>query len=200
MLPRAVTLKQTLPFILLIGGVIGVVCAGVLTVEKIELLKHPAAPLKCDLNPIVACGPVINTPQAAAFGISNPMIGLVGFGAVATVGAGLLAGATFKRWFWLGLEVGVAFGAGFVTWLQFQTIFRIGALCPFCMGVWAVMIPVFWYTTIYNLQERNMKLPARLQRLELFVQRHHGDVLIAWYLAIIGVILHHFWYYWKTLF
>lgn len=193
------TLAQVLPYILLIGGIIGVICAAMLTVEKFNLLKNPNANLLCDLNPIVACGPVINTPQASAFGFPNPIIGLVGFGMVAVIGAGLLAGATFKRWFWLGLQAGVTFGVAFVTWLQFQSIYRIGALCPFCMVVWSVMIPIFWYTTLYNLREGHIRVPARLKSFNAFLQRHHGDVLIAWFLILIGIITHHFWYYWKTL-
>jgi len=171
-----------------------------LTYEKISLLKHPASPLSCDLNPIVACGPVINKPQASAFGFPNPFIGLVGFSVVATIGAAMLAGATFKRWFWLGLQAGTVFGVGFITWLQFQSIFRIAALCPYCMVVWAITIPIFWYTLLYNLREGHIKLPKKYAKIGAFLQRHHADLLVVWYLAIIGVILHHFWYYWSTLF
>lgn len=196
---KLLTLKNTLPYVLLIGGVVGVLCSGILTVEKIQLLKHPASPLNCDLNPIVACGPVINTPQASAFGFPNPIIGLVGFAIVATTGTAMLAGATFKRWFWMGLEAGVIFGISFVTWLQFQSIFRIGALCPFCLVVWSVTIPIFWYTTLYNLRENHIKTPKQLGKVVAFMHRHHADILLVWYLVIIGVILNHFWFYWKTL-
>ncbi len=193
------TLSRVLPYILLVGGIIGIFCSGMLTLEKIELLKHPAAQLNCDLNPIVACGPVINKPQASAFGFPNPFIGLVGFAVVATIGAGLLAGATFKRWFWLGLQIGATFGVGFITWLQFQSIFRIGALCPYCMVVWAVTIPIFWHTLLYNLRQKHIKLPKKYDSIVGFVQGHHIDLLIVWYLLIIAVILQHFWFYWSTL-
>jgi uncharacterized membrane protein len=177
---------------------IGVFCAGMLTLEKIQLLKHPGVQLGCDLNPIVACGSVINTWQASAFGFPNPFIGLAGFAVVATIGAGLLAGATFKRWFWLGLQAGTIFAVLFITWLQFQSIFRINALCPYCMVVWSVTIPIFWYTTLYNLREGHIKTPANLKGFIAFLERHHGDILLVWFLIIIGVILHHFWYYWST--
>jgi uncharacterized membrane protein len=196
---RKLILKQVFPFILLIGGIAGTVASGVLIAEKITLLKNPGGPLLCDLNPIVACGPVINTPQASAFGFPNPLIGLVGFSVVTTVGFALLAGATFKRWFWLGLQAGTLFGIGFVTWLQYQSIFNIGALCPYCMVVWSVTIPTFWYTTVYNLREGHIRVPAKLRRVSEFLQRHHGDVLLAWFLILAGIILHRFWYYWQTL-
>jgi uncharacterized membrane protein len=195
---QPITLRQTLPWILLVGGVIGALCAGILMVEKIHLLTNPNAKLGCDLNPIVACGSVINTPQASAFGFPNPLIGLAGFAAVAVIGAGLLAGARFKRWFWLGLQAGVTFGICFIAWLQFQSIYSIGALCPFCMAVWSVMIPVFWYTTLYNLREGHFTFGRKLKPVAAFLQRNHGNILLGWFLLIIGLILHHFWYYWKT--
>ena len=191
--PTKLSFAKVFPYLLLIGGIIGVLCAGMLTVEKIQLLKHPTEQLACDLNPIVACGSVINTWQASAFGFPNPIIGLVGFSVVATIGAG----AAFKRWFWLGLQAGVTFGALFVTWLQYQSIYQIGALCPFCMVVWSVMIPIFLYTTIYNLREGNIKSNNSFKPFTGFIQKHHLDILILWYLAIISAILTHFWYSWK---
>ena len=193
------TLKKVFPWLLIIGAALGIISAAALTIEKMELLKNPKAALVCDLNPIVACGAVINTPQASAFGFPNPIIGLVGFGVVITVGMALLAGAQFKRWFWLGLQAGTLFGAGFITWLQFQTIFRIGALCPFCMVVWAVTIPIFVYTTVNNLREGHLQFPARLKWLANGIQKYPGEIVFTWYLIIIMVILDHFWYYWSTL-
>jgi uncharacterized membrane protein len=196
---KNLTLKQTLPFIMLVAGVIGVLCAGILTVDKIHLLKDPDGQLGCDINPIVACGSIINTSQASAFGFPNPLIGLVGFGMIAVTGAAMLAGATFKRWFWLCVQGGVAFGIAFVTWLQYQSIYSIGALCPFCMVVWSVMIPLFLYVTLYNIGEKHLPVPQKLQGAAAFVRRHHGDILVLWYLVILTAILTHFWYYWKTL-
>ncbi len=193
------TLQRALPYLLVIGGIIGVLAAGILTLEKINLLKHPTAILSCDLNPIVACGPVINTKQASAFGFPNPFVGLVGFSVVATIGMAMLAGATFRRWFWLGLQAGTLFGVGFVSWLQFESIFRIHALCPYCMVVWMVTIPIFLYTLLYNLREKNIKLPRKYDGFIEFLQKNHGNILLVWYLVIIGVILHQFWYYWSTL-
>lgn len=186
------------PWLLLIGGLTGLFSAIILTLEKIKLLKDPEAVLGCDLNPIIACGSVINTPQAEAFGFPNPIIGIVGFSVVALIGGAILAEASFKRWFWLGLQFGVVFAVGFVHWLMFQSIFRINALCPYCMVVWSVTIPIFWYTTLYNLKAGYIKTPKQLQKIVVFAQKHHADILFIWYLAIIGVILNHFWYYWKT--
>ena len=119
--------------------------------------------------------------------------------AVATTGVAMLAGGKFKRWFWQIFEVGLLFAFGFITWLQFQTLYRIGALCIFCMITWAMTGPLFWYTTLYNLRLGNLKTPAKLRGVVAFAQRHHGDILLLWFLLIIGLILKRFWYYWSTL-
>ena len=41
-----------------------------------------------------------------------------------------------------GLAVGSGLGVVFVHWLAFQSLYRIGALCPWCMVVWSVVVPV----------------------------------------------------------
>ena len=46
------------------------------------------------------------------------------------------------RWYWVGLAVGTLLGVVFIHWLIFQSLYRIGALCPYCMVVWAVTIPL----------------------------------------------------------
>lgn len=141
----------------------------------------------------------MKTWQASAFGFANSLLGIAGFAVVSTIGMAMLAGAKFKRWFWRGLEIGALFGVGFIHWLMFQSIYQIGALCPYCMVVWSVTIPIFWYVTLYNLQEGHLPTPTKLRPVVNFVQRHHADILIVWYLIIIGLILNHFWYYWSSL-
>src|SRR3546814_12490875 len=95
----------------------------------------------------MSCGSVMSTAQAELFGFPNPLLGIVGFTVVVVTGAVLLGGARLPRWYWLGLQVGVTFGMGFVAWLIFQSVYRIGALCPYCMVVWAVMPLIFWFVT-----------------------------------------------------
>jgi uncharacterized membrane protein len=193
------TLETVLPWLLLIGGIIAFLASFMLTLDKIELIKNPAFVPECNLNPIISCGSVMNTAQASAFGFMNSLLGIAGFAGISVIGAALLAGAKFKRWFWLGLQLGAIFGVVFIHWLIFETIYRINALCPYCMIVWVVMIPTFWYTTLYNLRAGNIALPARLKSVGPFLQKHHADILIVWFLIILGMIATHFWYYWSTL-
>lgn len=193
------TLPQVIGLLLVIFGAIGFIAASDLSIEKVKLMKDPNYEPTCNISPLLSCGSVMITPQAEAFGFPNPFIGIAGFAIVLTVGMALLAGAQFKRWFWLGLQAGTVFGVSFVTWLQYQSIFSIGALCPWCMVVWAVTIPTFWYTLLYNLREGHIRVSGIWKQLAQFGQKHHLDVLIGWYAVIFIVILYKFWYYWSTL-
>jgi uncharacterized membrane protein len=193
------TLKQVLPYILIIGSLIGLIAAFIIMFEKLHLLADPSYEPSCSINPIISCGSVMSSKQGAVFGFPNPILGLIGFPIVTAVGMAMLAGATFKRWFWLGLQAGTIFGAVFIHYLFFQSVYRIQALCPYCIVVWSVTIPIFWYTTLYNLREGHIATPVRLKTFVTFLQRHHGDVLFVWFLTIAGLILNHFWYYWSTL-
>lgn len=196
---EGVSLAGVLPWLLLICGVVGIVAASVLTVELIDHYKNPGYVPVCNLNPVFSCSNVTLSDQAHAFGFPNEFIGIAGWAVVATVGGALLAGASFKRWFWRLLNIGLLFAAAFITWLQFQTLYRIGALCLFCMVTWAVTIPAFWYVTIFNLRESHLPTPKRWTGIIRFLQRHHTDVVVLWFLIIIALVLKRFWYYFGSL-
>ena len=188
-------LDGALKYILVIGGLIGLICAYVILYEKLQLLANPNYHAPCSINPVISCGSVMKSAQSHIFGFPNPIIGLAAFPVLITVGCALVAGAQFKRWFWLGLQAGTLFGLGFVHWLFFESVYRIHALCPYCMVVWIVTFTVFWYVTLYNFRHNHIKTPARFQGTVAFMQRHHFDVLIVWLVIITALILKHFWYY-----
>lgn len=189
------TVKKALPYILLISGIIGYACAFIIMYDKVQLADNPNFVPNCNLNPIISCGSVMESKQANAFGFPNPFLGLGGFAVLATVGTAMLAGAAFKRWFWLAVNAGTLFALGFVHWLFFESAYRIQALCPYCMVVWVVSITAFWYVTLYNIDRKHIKLPKKAGKTYAFIRRHHFDILVLWFLVIAGLILKHFWYY-----
>ena len=198
-------ISRALPWVLVAGGLIGLVAAAALLVEKVRVLADPGHVPACSFNPVLSCGTVMVTPQAEVFGIPNPVIGVACFTVVTTVGAALLArtgtGADpgFRRWFWLGLQAGCVFGVVFVHWLIFQSLYRIGALCPYCVVVWAVTIPLFWYVTLHNLRSGHLPVPAVARRPAGVLARNHTVVLTVWGLVIVGAVGQAFWSYWTTL-
>ena len=180
----------------LIAGVIGFVASMTLTVEKIELLLNPSYVPSCNINPIVSCGSVMVTPQASVLGFPNPLLGLVGFTVVIVTGVLAVAKVSLPQWYWVGLLVGVLVGSAFVHWLIFQSLYRIGALCPYCMVVWAVTISLL--VVVASIAFR----PA-LQRRESGAARvlYHWrwSIAILWFTAVFLLIMVRFWNYWSTL-
>lgn len=189
---------RLLPWLLSVAGAMGALAATALLVEKLRVLADPEHVPTCSIDPVLSCGTVMTTPQAEAFGIPNPILGMIGFSVVTTVGVALLAGARFPRWFWLGLQAGTVFGAVFVHWLIFQSLYRIGTLCPYCMVVWAVTVPIFWYVTLHNIRMGHLPVPNRGRGVFDFLARYHSTVLSLWAAAVIAAVAQAFWTYWTT--
>jgi uncharacterized membrane protein len=163
-----------LAIVLIVTGAIGWYSAFRLTLDKFEVLAHPKAVLECDFGLVVQCGKNLASWQGSLLGFPNPILGLGGFVAPIAVGVALLAGAAFARWFWVIFNLGVAGALALCLWLAYQSIFVLSTLCPWCMIVWAVTIPLFWMLTLYNAREG--RFGNRLTRL--------GSALYGWVPAI----------------
>jgi uncharacterized membrane protein len=191
--------ERRLAWLFLTAGALGLAAAFTLLIEKIALIEDSSYVPSCSINPILSCGSIMRTDQAEAFGFPNPILGIIGFSIVVTAGSGILAGATYRRWFWLGIQVGATFGVSFIHWLIFQSLYRIGALCPYCMVVWSVVIPLFWYTTLHNLRAGHLRPPRRIGWVARWAGEYHGVILTGWYLVIVALIAKRFWEYWSGL-
>lgn len=193
------SLPARLGILLLVAGVVGLAAAFELAVEKFRLLENPLYVPPCTLGDVVDCGSIMRSAQAEAFGFPNPFLGIAGFGGLTATGLILVTGGRLTRPYWLILQAGLTFAVVFVHWLMFQTLYRIGALCPFCMAVWAVTIPAFWYVTLYNVQplaERS----GWTGRAIAFLTRNHGIVLTVWMLLIVALVAERFWSPWDSIF
>ena len=189
--------KQVFPWVLVVGGIIGLLASSILTIEKMHVLANPDYQPSCSISPVVACSPVMNSWQASTFKFPNMFIGLAGFAMVWAVGMMLFAGAKdLKKWFWWCFQAGATFGAFFITWLQIASVYDIGKLCIYCMVVWAVTVPIFWTTTAYNLQEKNMSLPKKISD---FLSNNSGKMIALHYLLVILLIFFEFKEYWYSI-
>lgn len=168
---------------LIIAGAIGWWAAFSLTVEKFHLLADPDALASCDFSILVQCTANLDSWQGSVFGFPNPILGLAGWVAPIVVGAAILAGARFARWFWWLFEAGVLFAFAFVIWLVSQSIYVLGTLCPWCMVTWAVTIPTFYAVTLHVLRAGIVPAGPRVRRA--------ADTLMAWVplLAVVSYAL-----------
>ncbi len=83
-----------------------------------------------------------------------------------------VAKVSLPRWYWGGLAIGTLLGVGFIHWLIFQSLYRIGALCPYCMVVWAVTIPLLIVVSSIALQPRLATGVARVRPPVALVSGH----------------------------
>ena len=197
--PGLPDIERWLGTLLLVAGLIGLGAAFVLAVEKFRLLENPLYLPACSLGEAVNCASVMRSAQSEVFGFPNPFLGIAGFGGLTAAGFSLVGGGRFGRPFWWVLQAGLLLAVGFVHWLIFQTLYRIGALCPFCMAVWSVTIPAFWYVTLHNARGLTAH-PGRGGAIAAQAIRYHGVILTAWLLLIAALVFERFWAPWDSIF
>lgn len=178
---------------IVIAGAVGLAASFTLTVEKIELLINPKYVPSCNFNPVLSCGSIMVTRQASVFGFPNPLIGLMSFTLVVVTGVLVWSKVRIPQWYWVGLLIGTLLGSVFVHWLIFQSLYRIGALCPYCMVVWAVTIPLLVVVASIALR------PLAGNPVLRVLYRWRWSIVAVWYAAVILAILARFWDYWSTL-
>lgn len=152
------------------AGVLGLLAAWALTVDKVRLLQDPAFVPPCSISAVVNCGSVMQSWQSSVFGFPNSLIGLVAFSVVVCLGVLPWSGARLRPWVWWGLEAGALLGMMMVHWLAFQSAYVIGALCLYCAAVWLATFVVLGSTTsavlaYHRAQDPGAKLRRRLQTL-----------------------------------
>ncbi|OJZ67979.1 hypothetical protein BRW65_25415 [Mycobacterium paraffinicum] len=180
----------------LIAGVIGLAASATLTVEKIDLLLNPAYVPTCNFNPVLSCGSVMVTPQASVLGFPNPLLGLVAFTVVVVTGLLAMAKVPLPQWYWIGLTIGLLLGAVFVHWLIYESLYTIGALCPYCMVVWAATVTLL--VVVASIVWR----PALLSRgrgVAWVLYQWRWSIVALWFTTVFLLIMARFWDYWSTL-
>ncbi|MBO9039188.1 vitamin K epoxide reductase family protein [Curtobacterium flaccumfaciens pv. flaccumfaciens] len=173
---------------LLVTGIVGLFGSFRLVLDEFTKYENPKAVLSCDVNPFINCSDVMASWQGHLFGFPNPLLGVMGFVAPIAVAVLLLAGfRNGSRWFWITFNTGVFLAWVFVTWLFTQTVFVIGALCPWCMLVWSMTIPMFWVFTIWNMAQG--RFGAGAQRVGRSLLPFSWAFALANYLIIIVTII-----------
>lgn len=174
---------------LVIAGAVAWVASATLVLERLDLYTNPNAKISCDINSWISCGDVMKTSQAAIFGFPNPFIGIVAFAVVITTGMVLLAGAELRRWYWIALQVGVTLGIVLICWFFTQAVYVLAILCPYCMVVWAMMIPLFAWITVRNLRHGVIPAPPAVTK---FAADWAWVVVGLAYVAVIAAIFFKF--------
>ncbi len=167
----------------IVAGVVGWIASFELLTEYLKVLKDPDYVPNCSVSILVTCGPNMDSWQGSLFGFSNTIIGVSAFVAPIAVGVAILAGARFRAWFWWLYQLGLLGGFVFVCWLQYQSIFSLGTLCPWCMVAWAAMIPLWWISLGWPYASGEIPLSERAR------SRARSLASWAWVVVLVNVLV-----------
>jgi uncharacterized membrane protein len=171
---------------MLIGAILSLVAAFVLSVESFHLAKNPDAELSCSVNIVLNCATVAKHPSAEAFGFPNSYFGMVAEPIVITVAIAGLAGIRFPRRFMAAAQVGYTIGLAYALYLFGVSFFVIQALCPWCLLVTLTTILVWFAITRYNIRENNLYLPKNVQaNLMRFIKKDYDKLVMASVVALL---------------
>lgn len=171
-------------------GIFGLVSAFTLSVEKIHLIKDPAAQLSCSFNAVLNCASVMKTWQAELFGFPNSFIGLMAYPVVITIAIAGLLGTRFPRPFMAAAQVGYGLGLIFAYWLFFQSVYVIQVLCPWCLVVTFSTTIIFETLLRYNLRENNLYLPPKWHKRALgWLKKDYDKFAVAAWLFLMVVLV-----------
>ena len=165
---------------MLVGALLSLLAAFVLSVEAVELAKNPNAALSCSINIVLNCATVGIHPSASLFGFPNSFLGLMAEPVVITVAIAGLMGIAFPRRFMFLAQIGYSLGFAFAVYLFFVSMFVIQALCPWCLLVTVSTTFVLFSITRYNIRENNLYLSKKLQKAaKNFIDKDFDKLLLA---------------------
>lgn len=171
---------------MLVGALISLLAAFVLAVDAIALAANPNEALSCNINAVLNCGTVALSWQAEAFGFPNVFLGLMFEPMVITMALIGLSGVKLPRWLAITEQVIYGFATLFAIWLFIQSMFVIGAMCPWCLCITYVTPLIFLTLMHYNIREDNIWRTGRGRELARKFVRNHYDlyVFVGWVVLI----------------
>ena len=165
---------------MLLSACVSLLASFVLSVDALRLAENPDLVLSCDLNATLSCGTVAQSWQASLFGFPNAFLGLIAEPVVITIAVASLGGVRFPRWFMFSAQIVYTLGVIFAYWLFAQSMFVIGALCPWCLLVTVSTTLVFTTLTHVNVRDGNLYLPERVSAKWQGAINREIDVIVVW--------------------
>ncbi|MDU0968979.1 MAG: vitamin K epoxide reductase family protein [Actinomycetaceae bacterium] len=134
--------KRSTAIALVVLSLIGAVVSCMLLHSEYLHTTKPGQALICDVNPLIGCSKSMSSPQGHLLGVPNAIFGVLGFAALIGIAVVLAAGRRIARWLWWCLGAGTVIALVWVVWFLVQSITVFRAICPFCLVVWAMTIPI----------------------------------------------------------
>ncbi|WP_395243312.1 vitamin K epoxide reductase family protein [Agromyces sp. MMS24-K17] len=169
----AISAPRALAVFWIVAGTLGWVVSFLLYLEYIGQLTEADPIVSCSFGVVVTCGPNLLSPAGNLLGFTNAIVGMTMF--VGPIYAGVSALASpggLRAWYWRVYGLFVLAGFVLVHVFAWRSVFEFGTLCPWCMVVWLVTIPVFWFTLGWQLRDGVWGTAAGVRRV--------GHVVFGW--------------------
>ncbi len=184
--------KKTLWWVLTVGSIAGLAASFIQTIEKINYAKHPTVPLTCDLNAIFSCSNVFDAWQSSVFGFSNSLMCIVFFALTAGVAFAGASGSLINKKLRYILHFFSVFFLGFGAWYLWQSTYRIGYICVFCVICYSAVITMNWAWLRLNANDLFASETSSKRWKSIEAQGADTFVWILWGIFIAGMIALHF--------
>lgn len=136
-----------------------------LILAELEKLANPGGQLSCDLNPLIGCGAFLEVWQSRALGFPNSVLGTVGFALLLALALALLADSRLGRWVWRGMVAWTWGALAFVLWFMSVSFFTVHSLCPYCLVIWVVTLPIVVHVNARAVQGGHVSYGRAVDRV-----------------------------------
>ena len=168
--PRVFRASTGIAWYWIVSGLLGWMVSFLLFLEYIGQLKNEDPIVNCTFSVVVSCVPNLLSPGGNLLGFTNSIFGITLFTGPVFAAVSSLAGGRMRAWYWRVYLGFITAAFLFVHFLAYRSIFEYGVLCPWCMVVWLVTIPLFWATLGWASAQG--VLGDRL--------RHAGEIISSW--------------------
>lgn len=169
----------------IVAGVAGGIVSFLLYHEYIAQLRGDTPLISCSISPVVTCGPNLLSPGGNLLGFSNSVIGMVLFTGPIFAGASALAATEgLRAWYWRTYTVFVAGAFLLVHFFAYRSVFEYSSLCPWCMIIWLVTIPLFFTVAGWTLRAGVWGTRGRTTQIGAAILSWLPLIVIADYLLI----------------
>lgn len=127
---------------LVVLSVVGTLASAMLLRTGVHHAADASRELACDMNPLIGCSSSLGAWQSHLFGVPNAFLGMIGFAGLVGVSVVLAAGRVIPRWLWMTLGLGCLAGCAWIAWFLYLSVEVFRTLCPYCLVVWTVTIPL----------------------------------------------------------
>jgi uncharacterized membrane protein len=176
--------ERTIFLLVFIFSTVGIIVSFILLLETIAILKDANSNLSCNISSILNCSSVMKSKYAELFGFPNPILGLIGYSAIAGVSFSTLLNKSINKYL-LWITIFGSLGAFiFSYWMLGMSVFNIRSLCPYCL------ISAFCATnTLFALLVYNIKTYGSAKIQKFIDKGWYFPLIILWNIAVVGFIV-----------